>query len=98
MSNIEYELIPSALRKNKLNQNINEFIESDYKFKVSISETEAKNNNLTYNSNHKDYDDVVISFDKFGRPILDIDSNYEAPKDKIQIEGGTANVIGGNGR
>ena len=42
ISNIEYELIPSALRKNELNElNINEFIESDCVFRVSIDKTEA---------------------------------------------------------
>ena len=42
LSNIEYELIPSALRRNKLNQlEINELIESDHIFKVSIDENDA---------------------------------------------------------
>lgn len=88
LSNIEYELIPSSLRKNKFNQlNINEIIESNHKFKVSISETEAKRNNLTYNPHHKDFDDnVVILFDKYGVPILNKDSSYRAPENKLQVQ------------
>lgn len=88
LSNIEYELIPSSLRKNNLNQlNINEFIESDYKFKVPIEETEIKTNNLTYNPKHKSYDNTfIILFDKYGKPFLDKNSDYSAPKNKLQIE------------
>lgn len=88
LPNIEYKLIPSSLRKNNLNQlNINEFIESDYKFKVPISKTEIKTNNLMYNSKHESYDNtIIISFDKHGKPFSDKNSKYSAPKNKLQIE------------
>ena len=72
ISNVKYELIPSSLRKNNLNQlKINELIESDYKFKVAISEKEVKNNNLIFDSNHRDADkNIVILFNKYGKPTI----------------------------
>jgi len=71
LSNIEYELIPSALRKNELNElNINIFIESDYVFKVSIDKTEAINNGLDYDEDDLTYDsEVIVLFDKYGNMI-----------------------------
>ena len=42
LSNIEYELIPSSLRKNNSNQlKINEIIESNKKFWIEINEDES---------------------------------------------------------
>ena len=88
ISNVKYELIPSSLRKNNLNQlKINELIESDYKFKVAISEKEVKNNNLIFDSNHRDADkNIVILFNKYGKPTIDINSKLEAPENKLQKE------------
>ena len=88
LSNIEYDLIPSALRKNELNElNINEFIESDREFKVSIDKTEAINNGLDYDEDCLTYDgEVIVLFDKYGNLISDKNNNFKAPEYKIQIE------------
>lgn len=88
LSNIEYELIPSALRKNELNElNINEFIESDCVFRVSIDKTEAVNNGLDYDEDCLTYDgEVIVLFDKYGNLILDKNNNFKAPEYKIQKE------------
>lgn len=88
LSNIEYELIPSALRKNELNElNINIFIESDYVFKVSIDKTEAINNGLDYDEDDLTYDsEVIVLFDKYGNMISDKNNNFKAPEYKIQKE------------
>lgn len=87
LSNVENELIPSSLRKNNLNQlKINEFIEPDYKFKVAISKTTAKDNNLTYKEHDYDKDNVVILFDKYGTPTDSKNSDFKAPENKLQIE------------
>lgn len=88
ISNIEYDLIPSALRKNELNElNINEFIESDCEFKVSIDKTEAINNGLDYDEDCPTYDgEVIVLFDKYGNLISDKNNNFKAPEYKIQKE------------
>ncbi|MEE0935877.1 MAG: FRG domain-containing protein [Methanobrevibacter sp.] len=88
ISNIEYDLIPSALRKNELNElNINEFIESDCEFKVSIDKTEAINNGLDYDEDCLTYDgEVIVLFDKYGNLISDKNNNFKAPEYKIQKE------------
>lgn len=88
LSNIEYDLIPSALRKNELNElNINEFIESDCEFKVSIDKTEAINNGLDYDEDGSIYDgEVIVLFDKYGKLISDKNNNFKAPEHKIQKE------------
>lgn len=87
LSNVEYELIPSSLRKNNLNQlEINKLIEPTQKFKVSISKTDAEKHNLNYIE--QDYDDrnVIVLFDKYGVPIDDKNSKYRAPENKLQTE------------
>ena len=87
LSNIEYELIPSALRKNDLGQlKINEFIESEHIFRIYIDKNEAKQNNLKYDKSTIEDDKVIISFDKYGKPILNNNLNYNAPEIKLQNE------------
>lgn len=88
LSNIEYELIPSSLRRNNLNQlNISEYIEPEHKFKIKISKTEIENNNLiraTYLEDNED--EATIYFDNEGTPILNKNSSYKAPENKLQNE------------
>ena len=86
LSNIEYELIPSALRRNKLNQlEINELIESDHIFKVSIDENDAKMFNLEYSESIND-GEVIIEVDKYGNLIHDLESDYKVLECDLQRE------------
>lgn len=86
LSNIEYELIPSALRRNKLNQlEINELIESDHIFKVSIDENDAKMFNLEYSESIND-GEVIIGVDKYGNLIHDVKSDYKVLECDLQRE------------
>lgn len=87
LSNAEYDLIPSSLRKNNLNQlNINELIEPTQKFKVSISKTDAEKYNLNYIEQDFDDRNAIVIFDKNGIPIDDKNSKYRAPENKLQTE------------
>ena len=86
LSDIKYELIPSALRKDNLNQlKIDEFIEPDKKFLIEVPESEVIINNLEY----YEYEDFTekkfyIEVNKNGNPISDKNINYHVAKNEIQ--------------
>ena len=88
LSNVEYELIPSSLRKNELNQlNIDDFIGTNHEFFIAIDENEAKKNQLKSYSNEVLFkSEFIILVDKNGTPTLNKNTNYKAPKDKLQRE------------
>lgn len=68
LSDIKYELIPSALRKDNLNQlEIDEIIETAKKFWIEVPEDEVKEKNLKY---YKDSFEkkFYIEVDKYGNP------------------------------
>ena len=86
LSDIKYELIPSALRKDNLNQlEIDEIIETAKKFWIEVPEDEVKEKNLKY---YKDSFEkkFYIEVDKYGNPTLDENAEYHAEKNKLQNE------------
>ena len=86
LSNIEYELIPSSLRKDNLKQlKIDEFIETDKKFLIEVTENEVIENNLEYYE-YEDYTGkkFYIQVNKKGNPISDKNSNYHIAKNELQ--------------
>ena len=86
VSDIEYELIPSSLRKDNLNQlKIDEFIEPDKKFLIEVTENEVIENNLEYYE-YEDYTGkkFYIHVNKKGNPISDKNSNYHIAKNELQ--------------
>lgn len=86
LSNIEYELIPSALRKDNQNQlEINEIIETDKKFWIEVPKEEEENLECYV---HEDSFEkkFYIEVDKYGNPTLDENANYHAAKNELQNE------------
>ena len=88
LSDIEYELIPSALRKDKLNQmKIDEIIEADKKFWIEVSEDEVKKKNLEcYVDENQLGKKFFIEVDKYGNPTLEENSDYHVAKNELQNE------------
>ena len=61
VSDIEYELIPSSLRKDNLNQlKIDELIENNKKFWIEVSENEVKEKNLECYEDEVDYKKKIL--------------------------------------
>ena len=86
LSDVKYELIPSSLRKDKLNQlEIDEIIENDKKFWIEVSENEKKENKLDcyeYSLEKKFY----IEVDKYGNPTSNKNAKYHVAKNELQNE------------
>ena len=88
LSNVKYELIPSSLRKDKLNQlNIDKLIENDKKFWIEVSENEVKEKHLECYEDDVDYKKrFYIQVDKYGNPTSDKNMDYAVAKNKLQTE------------
>lgn len=88
LSNVKYELIPSSLRKDKLNQlEIDEIIETDKKFWIEVSENEVKEKHLECYEDDVDYKKrFYIQVDKYGNPTSDKNKDYSVTKNKLQTE------------
>ena len=86
LSNVKYELIPSSLRKDKLNQlEIDEIIETDKKFWIEVSENEVKEKHLECYEDDVDYKKrFYIQVDKYGNPTSDKNMDYSVAKNKLQ--------------
>ncbi|MBE6511558.1 MAG: FRG domain-containing protein [Methanobrevibacter olleyae] len=86
LSDVKYELVPSSLRRNDLNQlKIDEFIESNEKFWIEVDKEEVAEKNLVCyedSSENKYY----IEVDKYGNPTLDENTDYFVAKNELQNE------------
>ena len=87
LSNIEYELIPSSLRKNNSNQlKINEIIESNKKFWIEINEDESDDLDCYEHEDSFYRKKFYIQVDKYGNPTSDKNASYHVAKNKLQEE------------
>lgn len=88
LSNVKYELIPSSLRKDKLNQlEIDEIIETDKKFWIEVSENEVKEKHLECYEDDVDYKKrFYIQVDKYGNPTSNKNAKYHVAKNELQNE------------
>ena len=87
LSNFEYELVPSALRKDDLNQPIvNDYVGGDLGFLVLIS-NEDVNSNFLEEQVHTDlgYGKLIL-FDKNHHPFFDNYREYLKNKNYLQIK------------
>ena len=87
LSNFEYELVPSALRKDNLNQPIvNDYVGGDLGFLVLISNDDIKSNFLE----EQVYTDLGygkrVLFDKNQHPFFDNNKEYLKNKNYLQIK------------
>ena len=87
LSNFEYELVPSALRKDNLNQPIvNDYVGGDLGFLVLISNDDVKSNFLE-DRVHIDLGyGKWVSFDKNQHPFFDNNREYLKNKNYLQIK------------
>ena len=87
LSDIKYELIPSSLRKDNLNQlKIDEIIETNKKFLIEVEPDEVEEKNLEcyeYEDFSKKY---YIEVDKYGNPTSDKNTDYHVSKEELQDE------------
>ena len=88
VSDIKYELIPSSLRKDNLNQlKIDELIENNKKFWIEVSENEVKEKNLECYEDEVDYKKrFYIQVDKYGNPTSGKNKDYTVAKNELQNE------------
>ena len=88
VSNVEYELIPSSLRRDNLNQlEIDEIIETNKKFWIEVHENDAKEKNLKC----QEYQDLLgkkfyIQVDKYGNPTSVENAEYHVAKNELQYK------------
>jgi predicted transcriptional regulator len=88
LSNVKYELIPSSLRKNNLNQlKIDEIIEENKKFLIEIDENEVIEKDLECYESEIDYKKkFYMEVDKYGKPTSDKNIHYNVSKKELQNE------------
>ena len=94
MSNFEYELLPSALRKDNLNQPIvNDYVGEDLGFLVLISNDDVKSNFLEEQVHMNLGYGKWVLFDKNQHPFFDNNREYLKNKNYLQIKKETYTLL-----